>query len=1088
MSSKRPSAETWTDIERLFAAALDLEPDERERWLETASDDPGVRAEVRRLLRSHETAGDFLARLDTRGAAELVRTAPPAPEDGELEAVGPYRVVRLLARGGMGVVYLARDERLGRHVALKCLPSRFETDPDARARFLAEARTASTIDHPNVATVHDVGETPDGGMFIAMSYYEGDTLAERIGGGPTTVDEALRLAGQIADGLAAAHERGIVHRDIKPANVLVTESGGVRVLDFGIARTGEAHLTREGVRLGTVAYMSPEQTRGEAVDARSDVWSLGTLLYEMLTGRRPFTGPNDAVVIHSIRHDAPPALETIRPDLPKPLVALVEQCLAKQRDDRPADGGAVAAELARIDGRASGVPALRGPVTRRWPALVSGLVVAVLVVAAGATWLAGIDDPVPEAQALDPDLMLVLPFAPTAEDSALARLGRDLGVTLSTSLDGLGELRTVDGTTVAARSSPADEGGLRAGFDLARELGAGRVLHGSLLWGDAPVGDGRRPVRADLTVYSTADGSAELRAPATAPGAEPGALTDSVAWAVVRGLWPSDRAPALEPHALSTASLPALRAFLEGELATAEGRWRDAPDAFERAFTIDSTFWLAYARYAGAMSYRSRPVPDEVRTIIDAHLADLPERERAIIEASRASGLSERLEKARALVERQPGSWRAWFALADQLIHNGMFLGATVEEARTAIERATSLHPNTATHWQHVFWMALAEGDTATTAVSLEELDRLGYDEATLQEVGLDELAFYRYVHGLAAGGDGDEPAMRAWRDSAANELARPLVRYSGPLDLESIAGSASIYGSHRGEIALNEAILRLPTGTAARTGAMYGIAQALAGRGAWDSALVVADRAVTTSEGGEPLLRALRLAVIGEWLGAVEPRRAAEWRSALERRLDGLDPGERTEIAWLDGLAAFARSDPAGVAGARARLAGVTTGSADATAGTAADDSLLVSTLDRSLAALALALDGRTEAAADSLLALERMRAERHLFRRYGNRHPYLTAVNRLTAAEWLTAAGRPDEAAWLLRWHQSIQFPADLAARADASLRGVIHFRRGGALAALGEPERARRHFLLAASELDRPVAGLRALADSAGAALER
>ena len=200
------------------------------------------------------------------------------------------------------------------------------------------------------------------------------------------------------------------------------------------------------------------------------------------------------------------------------------------------------------------------------------------------------------------------------DSTALARLGRELGVTLSTSLDGLGDLRTVDGTTVAARSASPGGDGLGSGLELARELGAGRVLHGSLLWGTgagdagtdvAADGAASRPVRADLAVYRTADGSAEMRAPATAAGPEPGAMTDSVAWAVVRSLWPSERAPAVEPGALTTASLPALRAFLEGELATAEGRWRDAPDYFERAFTIDSTFWLAYARYAGAMSYRS---------------------------------------------------------------------------------------------------------------------------------------------------------------------------------------------------------------------------------------------------------------------------------------------------------------------------------------------------------------------------------------------------------------------------------------------------------------------------------------------------
>jgi len=1092
MTSRVWSPESWAEIERLFGGAMDVDPGRRAAWLEAeCRGDPDLRAEVLRLLRASDTAGDFLARLDARRAAALVRSAPTTPREpaddsglGALEAIGPYRVIRLLARGGMGAVYLARDERLGRHVALKCLPPRLRADPGMRERFLAEARAASRLDHPNIGTIHDVGETPDGGPYIAMSYYEGATLAERIADGPLEISEALRLAAQIAGGLAAAHARGIIHRDVKPANVLVTADGQAKILDFGIAKTNDGQTTREGVRLGTVAYMSPEQTHGRAIDARTDVWSYGALLYEMLAGHRPFPGTDDALVIHAIRHDDPPPIESLRPEVPPGVARLIRRCLTRDPTRRFADAGSLALALKEA-GEAS--PSIRLVRALRPVAPIAAVV---LAIAAGAAWLLRADAlPSGGAATLDPDLVLVLPFSPPAGDSALERLGRDLSITLSTSLDGLGEIRTVDATTVSARSSRgAVEAGSGPDLDLARELGAGRVVHGTLLWRGGRAGvdatdAGPSPsVRSDLVVYHTATGARQVRATAVADPWDVGVLTDSITWALVRGLWPSGRTPAVEPSALSTASLPALRAFLEGELATAEGRWRDAPESFERAFEFDSTFWLAYARYAESMAYRSRPVSPAVRAVVDAHLADLPLRDQAIIAARRADGLAESLARRRELVERFPDSWRAWFSLADALIHNGMFVGATVAEARTAIERAATLHPQSSTHWQHVFWMALVDRDTAVTGRALGELARLGYDSASVQEVGLDQLRFFRYLHGLAAGGDGDGQSTTAWRRATVDSLAAQLVRYTGPLNLEQLGGTVSTYGSHRGEIALDEAVLRLPTNRAAAAGALRGMAYAWAGRGAWDSAVVALERYVERVEGIEPLQHAVRLVAVGEWLGILGPDAGAEWRAALDRQSEHLSRLQRAELAWLDGIRAAARSDTAALAAARRRLVPSSGGTAGTDGESAVVDSVLISTLERSLGAFDLALGGRRAEAADSLLALEGIRAESYLFRNYGDHHPYLTAVNRLAAADWLTGSGRPAEAARLLRWHEAVQFPAHLAARADASLHGIVYFRRALAEEAAGDTDRARLHFLRAAAELDEPVDALRALVDAA------
>jgi serine/threonine protein kinase len=219
---------------------------------------------------------------------------------------GKYRILGELGRGGMGVVYKAEDIKLQRPVALKFLPHQWVSDPDARERFIQEARAASALDHPNVCNIYEIGETDDGRMYIAMGCYEGESLREKIRRGPLETNEAVDLAIQAASGMAKAHAKGIVHRDIKPANVLITTDGVAKIVDFGLAKlAGQVKLTREGMTVGTVAYMSPEQARGEAVDHGTDIWSLGVVLYEMLAGVLPFKGDHEQTLIHSILEHEP---------------------------------------------------------------------------------------------------------------------------------------------------------------------------------------------------------------------------------------------------------------------------------------------------------------------------------------------------------------------------------------------------------------------------------------------------------------------------------------------------------------------------------------------------------------------------------------------------------------------------------------------------------------------------------------------------------------------------------------------------------------------------------------------------------------
>ena len=251
------------------------------------------------------------------------------------KTVSHYKILEKLGEGGMGVVYKARDTKLKRTVALKFLPPERTKDSDAKKRFMHEAQAASALDHTNVGTIFEIDETKEGQTFIAMACYEGEILKDKIQKGPIKVQEAVDIAVQIAEGLRKAHKKGIVHRDIKPANIFITEDNVVKILDFGLAKLGRhTKLTKKGTTLGTVAYMSPEQTRGEEVDSRTDIWSLGVVLYEMLAGQLPFKGDYDQAVMYSILNEAPEAPSSLRKGVTVPLEKILFKALEKAPDRR----------------------------------------------------------------------------------------------------------------------------------------------------------------------------------------------------------------------------------------------------------------------------------------------------------------------------------------------------------------------------------------------------------------------------------------------------------------------------------------------------------------------------------------------------------------------------------------------------------------------------------------------------------------------------------------------------------------------------------------------------------------------------------
>jgi serine/threonine protein kinase/Tol biopolymer transport system component len=340
------TAQNWQQIKELFHSALERPSGERDAFLDEACrGDVSLRSEVESLIAAHEKEGSFI------DAPAYEVAAPWLIEDEADLLVGQqinhYKILSRLGAGGMGEVYLAQDTKLGRKIALKLLPASFTNDADRLHRFQQEARTASGLNHPNILTIHEIGEE-QGRHFIATELIEGQTLRGRLTDGPVELSDALDIIMQVASALSAAHEVGIVHRDIKPENIMLRRDGYVKVLDFGLAKLAERRQTRfepeavtrirgntsPGMVLGTVNYMSPEQSRGLEVDERTDIWSLGVVLYEMLSGRSPFEGETSAHVVVSILEREPASLVTLSEEIPAELDWIVKKALRKERDER----------------------------------------------------------------------------------------------------------------------------------------------------------------------------------------------------------------------------------------------------------------------------------------------------------------------------------------------------------------------------------------------------------------------------------------------------------------------------------------------------------------------------------------------------------------------------------------------------------------------------------------------------------------------------------------------------------------------------------------------------------------------------------
>jgi serine/threonine-protein kinase len=397
------------------------------------------------------------------------------------KTISHYTILEELGRGGMGVVYKAEDTKLKRTVALKFLPPDFTSDTEARERFIHEARAAAALNHTNICTIYEIDEA-DGKYFIAMELIEGVSLKEKITGGPLPLDTSIDIARQIAGGLEKAHSRGIVHRDIKSANIMITGDGQVKIMDFGLAKSrGATQLTKEGTTLGTTQYMSPEQARGHAVDHRSDIWSLGVVLFEMVTGRFPFAGDYDQAVIYSILNEEPAALTGLRTGVPVELERIANKCLEKDPAERYQTASGISADLLHLERTRSaqtvtqqhGTKAPTKKTSRTW----IGIGVSVLAVIVIAVILVLRFIPSSEKKPVSKITMLaVLPFenlGPTEDEYFADGITEELIATLA-KLEGIGVIARTSVMRFKETDKPI------AG--IGDELGVDYILEGTIRW------------------------------------------------------------------------------------------------------------------------------------------------------------------------------------------------------------------------------------------------------------------------------------------------------------------------------------------------------------------------------------------------------------------------------------------------------------------------------------------------------------------------------------------------------------------------------------------------------------------------------
>ena len=582
--------------------------------------------------------------------------------------LGRFRLIAPLGAGGMGEVWRARDERLGRDVAIKVLPAAFAADPERLARFEREARALGALSHPNILAIHDFGREGDV-TYAVMELLEGQTLRDRLNRGALPMREAIPLGVQLAEGLAAAHGKGLVHRDLKPENLFLLPDGRVKILDFGLAKLVGRPLspdqaadastvtgaTRAGVVLGTVGYMAPEQVRGQATDHRADIFALGCVLHEMLSGERAFRGDTPVDTLSAILSQEPPSLSGLGKDIPPALSQICARCLEKRPENRFSSAHDLALALqASVSGtEAVSLPPVASPRRRRWAVMAAVAAGLVAMVALGA-WLL-VRGEGGKAAALDPAKVLVGRFENQTGDSSLASVAAMVSESVTQGLVELGELEVVP---ASSDGSGTDDTALRAA---ARQAGAATMVSGSYFLAGAEL-----EIRARVTDAATGKPVFVLR-PERGPRGQPAPAVDRVRQRIMSALMLHlGRTPSL--GGVTTPPLySAYQEYLTGAMLMGVN-WSGVVQHFERAAELDPEFWHPQIRLIFA--YRvtgDRAKSEAIRQHLEENQDKLGPADRVLVQYYDAQGAGQMLEayrKARELQALAPRDFSYTYAAA----------------------------------------------------------------------------------------------------------------------------------------------------------------------------------------------------------------------------------------------------------------------------------------------------------------------------------------------------------------------------------------------------------------------------------------